>query len=211
MVSPARSIGDHGGVPATLAQQTQPSPQTPARRRGMSGSARSMIISMLVVLAGCAVWIAMVPRVSTTAQPVQNVPAIAREVGIQQRWDVAVPAGLGEQWVPVNVRLIRLENQPPTWHVGYRAPSEDFLSMEQTQRGDAAWVAKQTNNGTPQGQVSLDGATWQRFTAGDRRSLVRTEPLSGLRTVVLGEADWPELEAFAKSLEPTRQGTATGR
>lgn len=182
-----------------------PAPPAAARPRGMRGSARSMVISMLVVLAAVAVWVALVPRVSSTAQPVQDPAGVAREVNRQQRWTVALPVGLGERWVPTNVRLVRITDLPPSWQAGYRTPSGEYALVRQTARGDAAWVREQTARGRAQGQVALRNGTWTRYVGGDsgQQALVRTQPLGGLTTVVIGKADFPELEALAAALAPT--------
>ncbi|KNX36450.1 hypothetical protein VV01_03660 [Luteipulveratus halotolerans] len=170
----------------------------------MGGSARSMIISMVVLVAGCAVWLAMVPRVSTVPREVQDVPGIAREVGAQQKWQVALPQGLPAQWVATNVRLLKYDGKAPTWHAGYQAPSGKFVSLEQTKGGSDGWFKDQTGFGQAIGSVSVGGTTWTKFenTDKDQRSLVRTGPLGGLDTVVTGKAGWDELQHFAGTLKP---------
>ncbi|AKU17704.1 DUF4245 domain-containing protein [Luteipulveratus mongoliensis] len=179
------------------------------RRRGMGGSARSMIISMLVLLGACAVWVAMVPRVSSVSKPVEDVPGIAREVAVTQKWDIALPQGLSTQWIPTNVRLLKYDNQPATWHAGYQAPSGKFVSLEQTKNGSDNWIRTQTGFGKASDLVSIGGASWTKFVNEDKdqRSLVRTGPLGGLDTVVTGKASWEELQHFAGTLKPGQPGT----
>lgn len=174
----------------------------------MTGSAKSMVISMVVVLAACLLWIAMVPRVSNVSQPVVDVPGIAREVGLQQHWAVALPQGLSKDWIPTNVRLLKYDGSQPTWHAGYQGPSGKYLSLEQTLKGNEDWVKNQTGFGSPAGTVTLAGATWTRYSSSDKdqRSLVRDQPLAGLSTVVTGKADWPELEVMAAALKPGKVG-----
>jgi Protein of unknown function (DUF4245) len=168
----------------------------------MLGSAKSMVLSMVAVLVGCAIWIWAVPQSTNPPKPVKNVASIAREVGIEQKWDVALPQGLPKQWVPINIRLIRVDSQPPTWHAGYQAPDEEFVSAEQTDKGDDAWIRRQTQDGDVSGSMTIKGVRWTRYVSGDVNSLVRTAPLGGLRTVVSGKTDWATLQTFAAALQP---------
>ncbi|MDF8264349.1 DUF4245 domain-containing protein [Luteipulveratus sp. YIM 133296] len=166
-----------------------------------------MIISMVVLIAACAVWVAMVPRVSTVPRSVQDVPGIAREVSAQQKWQVALPQGLSSDWVPTNVRLLRYDGKAPSWHAGYQAPSGKFVSLEQTKNGTDGWVKDQTGFRAETGQqISLAGVAWTKVENkdNDQRSLVRVEPLAGLDTVVTGKAGWAELQRFAGSLQAGR-------
>lgn len=179
--------------------------EAPARPRGMRGTGRNMVISMLVIVLGVIAWIAIVPRPSGRTEPVENTGSIAREVNRQQHWRVALPRGLGEGWVPTNVRLMRLSDQPRSWHAGYQAPSGDYASAEQVPKAGKAWIRKQTAGGKADGTVRVGGATWTVYKDGDsdQQALVRSDPLAGLSTVVVGTADLDELRTFAGALRPT--------
>lgn len=169
------------------------------------GSARSMVISMLVVLVACLAWVAMVPRVSSVKHPVENVPGIAREIKTQTSWNVALPQGLDQQWVPLNVRLVKVPNMPDTWNVGYDAPSGKYLALKQTKTATASWTNSATEFGKGNETVTIAGATWTKVSSEKRelRSLIRQEPLGGLRTIVAGQGSWAELQALATALKPT--------
>ena len=174
----------------------------------MSGSAKSMVISMLVLLAGCLVLVALVPRVSSVQQPVANVAAVAREVGDAQKWDVAVADGLPQGWTPTNVTLMT-DAPPDTWQAGYTTPGTHYAAVVQTSGGDGAWVSRQTGVATRLGTVSLGGATWVRYLRkdGEQRALVRSVPLGGLTTAVIGTAPWSQINQFAAALKPLSQST----
>lgn len=169
-----------------------------------------MVISMVVVVLGALVWFALVPRISQApSQSVPNPAGIAREVGGAQKWDVALPQGLSG-WTPVNVRLLRMPDQPAMWHAGYRAPSGEFAALDQTPRSTPTWVSGRTGTAQTSGSVSLGGQQWNRYEHEGRRSLVRVKPLGGLGTVVSGDVEWEELQRFAAALRPTNSATATG-
>lgn len=195
-------------------QQMAPEPEveeTPAPRRGMRAGVRSMIISLLILLAGVAVWIAMVPRVSSVSSPVVDPQGIAREVGADQKWDIAVPVGLPTGWAAQNVRLLTFDKQPDTWQAGYDAPGGGYVALLQTKNGDATWVKNQTYSGVESGTVVIGGVSWTKYdrASKDQKSLVRSQPLSGLSTIVTGLGSWEQLQQFAGALKPMSQLLAT--
>lgn len=195
-------------------QQTAPADEqetAPAPRRGMRGGVRSMIISLVVLFAGVAVWIALVPRVSSVSSPVADPQGIAREVGLQQKWDIAIPVGLPAGWAAQNVRLLTFDKQPATWQAGYDAPDGGYVAVLQTKKGDATWVDTQTYSGVASGTVTIDGVSWAKYdrAAKNQKSLVRSQPLSGLSTVVTGLGSWQQLQQFAGALKPVSQALAT--
>lgn len=182
----------------------------PAPRR-MRGGVRSMVISMIVLLAAVAVWFAMVPRVSSVSTPIADPQGIAREVGAQQKWDIAIPVGLPDGWAAQNVQLLTFDKQPATWQAGYDAPKGGYVAIFQTKDGDADWVKQQTYSGEPAGTITIDGVTWTKYdrASKDQKSLVRGEPLSGLSTVVTGLGSWDQLQQFAGALQPISQALKT--
>lgn len=192
---PARS------EPTTDQRESAEQPRGASKGRSL-GTAKNMVISMVAVLLGCAIWLWMTPQNSEPTKPVKNVPSIAREVSKQQKWDLALPQGLGKKWVPVNVRLVRIQGQPPTWHAAYKNPDGDFVSAEQTKNGDAGWVRNQTQGGEPAGKTTVEDASWTRYEAGEVRSLVRSKPLAGLDTIVTGKVEWDVLQRYAAALKP---------
>ncbi len=170
----------------------------------MRGSAKSMVISMVVVVAAVIGWLAMVPRVSSVSQPVVDVDGIAREVSHSQHWDIAVAQGLPQSWKPTNVRLIGEKHLPKTWQAGYTGPDSAYVAVRQTENGGAGWVRHQVGSGHRAGSATVGGVTWTKYQqpSNDQLSLVRTQKLNGLSTVVTGKADWSQLEMLAKALTP---------
>ena len=163
-----------------------------------------MIISMVIVVLAVIGWWAFVPRSDQPAAPVADIGGIAREVGISQHWDPAVADGLPTGWVPVNVRLVPAEHLPDTWQAGYDISGGKYIRVLQTERTSAEWLQTQTGGGASQGTVTINGVKWTRTARSDggERSLVRSQPLGGLATVVDGTGDWSQLVRFAKALRP---------
>lgn len=177
----------------------------------MTGSAKSMLISTLVLLAACLVWVSMAPQPESVPRSVPDPTGVAREIGGRQSWTVSLPAGLGKDWVPTNVTLIppKDKGQQPTWHAGYQGPDDEYVALEQTRAGTPAWISEQTLNGAAEGTSNVGGAVWERHHSSEkeRRSLVRRDPLHGLTTVVIGNAEYGTLEKFAAALRPVPAGS----
>ncbi len=161
------------------------------------------MISMVVVVAACLVWVALFPRTKKVQQPVADAAGIAREVGSSQRWDVAIADGLPRGWSPINVRLLS-DVRPATWQAGYDAPEDRYVAVRQTPGGGAAWVRAQTGSAKRTGTVTIGGTSWTAYVRddGDQRALVRSTPLGRLATVVIGTGPQSQLERFAAALRP---------
>lgn len=172
----------------------------------MSGSAKSMIISMVLVMLAALAWVSIVPRVQKVDRPGVDVANIARETSISTKWTLVYPQPAPKGWIPANVRLINFEKQPPTWQAGYDLPDSKYIAVQQTDKPSQTWIDHQTNYGKPQGTVEVAGVKWTKlYREGyKQQALVRSEPLNGLATIVTGRADWSQLEQFAALLKPAK-------
>ena len=198
-------------VPDTVA-----TPQGQAAPRGM-GNLRSMVISMVVILAAVLAWVAMVPRIREVSQPAVDVTSVARQVRQETSWEISQPQ-LPGGWKATNVRFAAAGGGLRTWHAGYLSPDGNYVSIDQTvvsgtADNGTAWVAAQTANGQAEGTLAAAGRTWQKLSSRDmvQRSLVLRSPLlrspastvagtSGLATVLSGTAPYTQLAQFAETL-----------
>ncbi len=168
------------------------------------GNVRSMIISMVVILAAVLVWFVMVPRPSGISQPAVDVTAIAIQVRRETSWAISQPQ-LPAGWKATNVRFAAAGDGLRTWHAGYLSPEGNYLSIDQTRAATDIWVAAQTSNGRGEGTLSAGGVTWQKLSSEDtlQRSLVsRGSGAVELSTVLSGTAEYAQLAQFAETLEP---------
>jgi len=197
-------FGDDGGVSTTSVPDTAPAPAVqPPARRGL-GNLRSMVISMVVIMAAGLVWFAMVPRVREISQPAVDVASVARQVRHETSWAVSQPQ-LPVGWKATNVRFAVAGDGLRTWHAGYLSPEGNYVSIDQTQQATDAWISAQTSNGRAEGTVSAGGATWQELSSGEtlQRSLVsRGSGSIELSTVLSGTAPYAQLAQFAEALKP---------
>jgi Protein of unknown function (DUF4245) len=196
-----------GSVSTTSAADIVPSPamQPPVARRG-SGNLRSMVISMVVIMAAVLAWVAMVPRVSAISQPAVDVTSVVRQMRLETGWAISQPA-LPAGWKATNVRFGPAAGGLMTWHAGYLSPDGFYVSIDQTVVTGASgdWVSARTANGQPQGTLSAAGTTWEKLSSRDtvQRSLVSSASgARGLTTVLSGTAPYTQLAKFAESLQP---------
>lgn len=178
--------------------------QPPEARRGM-GNLRSMVISMVVILAAVLAWVAMVPRVREISQPAVDVTSVARQVRQETSWAISQPQ-LPSGWKATNVRFTAAGDGLRTWHAGYLSPDGNYVSIDQTSVASATdlWVSTQTSNGQADGTLSAAGTTWQKLSSKDtvQRSLVsRGSGARGLITVLSGTAPYTQLAQFAGALQ----------
>jgi hypothetical protein len=168
------------------------------------GNLRSMVISIVVILAAVLIWFVMVPRPSEINQPAVDVASVAVQVRQETSWAISQPM-LPAGWKATNVRFTTAGDGLRTWHAGYLSPEGNYVSIDQTRDATAVWVAAQTSNGQPEGTMSAGGATWQKLSSGDtvQRSLVsRGSGAAELSTVLSGTAPYAQLAQFAEVLEP---------
>jgi Tfp pilus assembly protein PilV len=200
-------FSEDGGVSTTDASETAPAPdvQPPTPRRGL-GSLRSMVISMVVILAGVLAWVAMVPRVREVSQPAVDVTSVATQVRRQTGWAISQPR-LPAGWKATNVRFTAAGGGVETWHAGYLSPDGQYVSIDQTPATGASqsWVAAVTSNGQAEGTLAAAGTTWRKLSSRDtvQRSLLSRAPgVRPLITVLSGTAPYAQLAEFAEALEP---------
>jgi len=193
-------------VSTTEASGSAPAPamQSPPSRRGF-GSLRSMIISMVVILAAVLAWVAMVPRVREVSQPAVDVTSAAVQVRRETGWAISQPR-LPAGWKATNVRLSAVDGER-TWHAGYLSPDGQYVSIDQTPTTGASqgWVSSVTSNGQPDGTLTAAGTTWRKLSAVGtvQRSLLSQERgARGLTTVLSGTAPYAQLAQFAGTLRP---------
>jgi Protein of unknown function (DUF4245) len=196
-----------GGVSTTNAPDTAPAvpAQPPSARRGL-GNLRSMVISMVVIMAAVLAWVAMVPRVREISQPAVDVTSVARQVRQETGWAISQPQ-LPAGWKATNVRFDTSAEGFRTWHAGYLSPDGQYISIDQTEARGAtdSWVSDRTSNGQAEGAMSAAGTMWLKLSS---RAIVQHSLVSKgqgareLTTVLSGTAPYSQLVQFAAALKP---------
>jgi hypothetical protein len=168
------------------------------------GTARGMVLSMVLILAAVLAWVALVPRVSQISQPAVDVGSVASQVRQETSWAISQPR-LPAGWKATSVRFTPAGDGLRTWHVGYLSPEGNYVSIDQTQSATDGWVSAQTSDGKAEGTIVLAGKTWQKVSSRVtiQRSLVsRGSGARDLTTVLSGTAPYAQLAQFAGTLQP---------
>lgn len=158
---------------------------------------RDLILSLAVVGVFVAFLFAVVWRPSPDpVRTVDPMPALltARE---QADYSVYAPTGLSSEWRATSARF-EADGDATVWFLGYVTPEDQYIAVAQTDGDGADFVEEQTLDGTPDGEVTVDGAVWQRYSTPDQRSLVRSA--DGSTVVVTGSVSYEQLAEFAGRL-----------
>lgn len=169
-------------------------------RKRLRQTVRDMILSMAVV-AGVVLLI-FHPWGRSTPDPVRTVdPApVISAARAESDWPVLAPTGLPATWRATSARFEVAADGESVLQTGYLSPSTKYVGLAQSRTKETAFVRDRSGEGDPAGTATISGVTWDRLESSDgkQRSLVRVD--DGVTYVVTGQADWPEIEAFAASL-----------
>jgi Protein of unknown function (DUF4245) len=193
-------------APDTAAAPALPPPAT---RHGF-GNLRSMVISLVFIMAAVLAWVAMVPRVREISQPALDATSVARQVRQETGWAISQPQ-LPAGWKATNVRFDSGADGVKTWHAGYLSPDGHYVSIDQTQVSGAtdSWTSARTSDGRAEGTLYAEGRTWLKLSSQDivQRSLVsKGSGAHDLTTVLSGTAPYTQLVQFAETLKPEPAG-----
>lgn len=170
------------------------------------GTWRSLVISLVVLLAVVLVVMALTPRPARRELPAVDAMNKASAVVKDTGWSVLMPT-LPQGWVATAVSYQR-DSIPPAYSVTYHYGDDQqvFMTLKETVAGSAqvgqAWAQAQFN-GSDAGWQSIGGPTWQvrRQSGQDRTALVRVaDSPSGVSVVLYGNASLDQLVSAANSL-----------
>jgi hypothetical protein len=123
--------------------------------------------------------------------------ADAKKVASWVRGPEPMPAG----WTATSVEFRAPEQQPITWHLGIVTNEKKYVGLEQSNVTGPKFQSEELGRTSDDGAATVEGVTWQRKVLLDRKgenALVLVG--SGATTIVVGNAGYPALEAFASVL-----------
>jgi hypothetical protein len=121
----------------------------------------------------------------------------AKKVAPWVRGPAPMPAG----WTATSVEFRTPEQSPITWHLGIVTNEKKYVGLEQSNVTGPKFQSEELGKTTDDGTSSVEGVTWQRKVLLERKNenaLVLVG--SGVTTIVVGNAGYPALEAFASVL-----------
>ena len=170
-------------------------PRGPARRR--RGGAADLVRSLVIVLAIVGLIIAISPQPSGDAMRAGDFDAAVQTARLSATYDVVVPGPLPEGWRTVSAQA-EPHGATVVWRVGLRGPDGGFVAIEQSPDGQGPLAREIAATAQPGEQTTLDGVTWQRFTTGETRALLRKLPDS--HVLVRADLPWAAVELVAGGL-----------
>ncbi len=123
-------------------------------------------------------------------------------------YEVLAPTNLPEGWVPTRVSWIR-EGQTGAgggsslgndWTIGYLSPDEVYFGLRQSDAEPARVIADVSRKGKRDGASQLGSTRWERYVSPDDRTRSLVLRASGVTTVVVADAPYAALDAFAATL-----------
>ena len=194
---PDKSVRADGGPGPAAGGAPGEEQIAPRRRRG--GTARDMVLSMLVILAVVGVVLLLLPRPNAVEQPAADVRSAAVAAARELSFDPVVPAALPEGWKPTSAYSRRSTDDVIAWHVGYLTPEGKYAAVEMAADATPRWVQAQTSDPRPTAarQRTVGGAQWQEFYREDRDRSTLLREDAGITTLVTGGADLEELSVLA--------------
>jgi hypothetical protein len=156
-----------------------------------------MVLSLAVVGVLVAFWIAVAPH--SAQNPVKPISYQVELDGARRvaPYRVLAPVDLPPRWRATSVRFTAADPHNVRWHLGFIAPDEQYVAVEQTNGPGVSMVADEGQHGVADGQAEVNGVRWARY-HGTYNSLARTQ--GEVTTLVTGTAGYPELVAFASAL-----------
>ena len=167
--APTRSTRHHGGVSTpTGTTDEQQSPPTAERRRGVRGTAADMVRTLLVILAVVAVIVFLVPRPGRIPPAPVDVPGSAQAAAATLGFTPLVPQGLPADWTATAAEARDGMDGVKAFHIGYVTGRQYYAGVEQATSATDEWLSVNDAGGTPVGQVTIDGVTWQQLEKPER-------------------------------------------
>lgn len=177
--------------------------------RNKNAGPRDMVISLLVLFVPIVAiywFFTLDPEPDVDRVDYTAVLSVAQE---ESPYPVLYPENLPEDWVPVRVTWAVdgepwLDSEPAegnSWQLGYLAPNEIYVAVQQRDRAPVQFITQVTRDGVASEEVvSLAGRDWERWTSEDGRSRSLVWRDGDLSAVVTGDTDFEQLEAFTSSL-----------
>ncbi|HWI32532.1 MAG TPA: DUF4245 family protein [Microbacterium sp.] len=167
-----------------------------SRNYRASQTMRNLVAALLATLVVVVVIVLGVPRGEPAPRPAIDVAAVAHGVEDTYGREVIVPV-VPESW-RVNGAQVEAD-AVATWGIIYVPDENSFLRVAQGFDADRTWAAQLLKGAAPNGTITLDGLSWDRYEIADPSRNANVSYALGIQAgpdhiVVYGSAD-PETTA----------------
>jgi hypothetical protein len=178
----------------------------PAGDRAARFTAANMLRSLVPLVVICLLIVAWTAWRQSGDERVQTVdPASTIQLAAARAsFDVLAPADLPDDYLVTSARTdagAAEEGDPVTLEIGYLTPTEEFAGFVVSDDPGAGAVVDVVADGESEGDVEIDGETWQRLTTG-RGETAFVREADDVTVAVTGSASDDELRAVAAAVEP---------
>jgi hypothetical protein len=179
---------------------------SPAEVRAARFNAANMVRSLLPLVVICLLIVAWTTWRQSGDERVQTVDpsSTIQLAAARASYPVMAPADLPEDYRVTSARTDggkAEEGDTVTLEIGYLTPAEDFAGFVVSDDPGAGAVVDVVADGEEQGEVEIDGQTWQRLTTG-RGETAFVREVDGVTVAVTGSASDDELRMVAAAVEP---------
>lgn len=138
-----------------------------------------MVISMAVLIIPILAIVWFFQTAPEEAAEELDITPVLQQAENESPYPVLRPANLPEDWVPVRVAWAadgqRWINGEPavgnSWQLGYLAPNDIYVGIQQRDRNAAAFITSITREGLAQDEsFTVDGREWEHFISADSRT-----------------------------------------
>ena len=136
-------------------------PAAPARR--VRGTWVDIVRTMILVLAFVALIVLLVPRPGQLPRPTVDVASAVTGVDSQLGFTPIVPTGLPAGWTPTEAKTSNTTDGVSAFHIGYITADGLYAGVYQASSVTKDWLEANNGSGSPVGEVTIDGVTWQQL------------------------------------------------
>lgn len=187
-----RTAAPGGGTDAP----DRPGGRTRTRTRG--GTARDLVISMLVIVVPLLLFVAFCQPGIKDTQTFDPSGTYTRARAASP-FPVRIPGALPD-WKPRSASLRKNTVGRSTLRVNYLTPGDRYVQLIQSDVPAEALIPAELGAGAPRGATTIDGDRWQQY-GGSRpedRAYVLLVP--GVTVIAVGDATNDEIETLIRSL-----------
>lgn len=175
----------------------------------MKGNSRDMVISMAVLIIPVLLITWFFTQNPKPEVEIVDVAPVLAQAERESPYPILRPEGLPDDW-----RATRADwavdggpwvtGEPAvgnSWRLGFMAPNDIYVAVQQRDRSTAGFVAWVTREGYQEdGTVDAAGFTWEKYVSRDGRTRSLIAEDGDMVAAVTGDTDYEQLEAFASTL-----------
>lgn len=166
--------------------------------------ARATTLQLVLALAACFVVLfgvlALAPHKDTGYTP-PTIDVSARAKNVAPKADFPLAQAHMKGWKANAVSFKHTGDAGvPTWYVSYLGPDDGWLSVKQAAHAPSGWAADQYGKAVATGKRTVGGVTWHLRTTGSDGNQFMIAKVDGITYVLMGQADQPKFDTFAKDL-----------